>query len=152
MLLTNEKIEATIDRIRQAVKIHGANRTYVAFSGGKDSRAVLKLARCVLPRPITIHNGHAGESIGTMEGVLCVKEPKATNVPEFLRTVDVKCQIDGTRRDEDDHVVFDGKTIHRSVMPTWRTCKGIWDLEVVFPLWDWTEQEVFEFLDMEETP
>lgn len=146
-MLSNDKVGHAVDRIHSAFDEYGYNHTYVAFSGGKDSQAVVKLARLAFPTPIIIHNGHAGESIGNAAGVLCVKEPKATNVPKFIQTVDLKCQIDGTRRDEDDYVVFDGQQIHRSAMPRWHTLKGIWELAVFFPLWDWTESEVYEFLE-----
>jgi len=124
------------------------NQVVSAYSGGKDSRAVLTLARKVLPKIIAVYNGHPGEDFGE-ETVLIVKEPKAVHVPQFLASVDIKVQLDGTRRDEDKDVVFGGKLIHRSAMPTSFTEKGVWGLAVMFPIWDWTEETVLEFLRSE---
>ena len=143
----DSKINQAKDRIRQAIDECGPNRIYSAYSGGKDSQAVLRLARCVLPNVIVIHNGHAGEDIGDVEGVLCVKEPKAQLVPIFLQTVDLVGQLDGTRRDEDKTVIFDGEEIHRSKMPDWKTYDGVFGLRMYYPLFDWTEEEVFAYLE-----
>jgi len=141
------KVQIAIQRIRAFVSKHGANRVYSAFSGGKDSQAVLKLCREAIPTGIpVIHNGHPGESVSPDAGALCVKEPKAENVPRFLAMTDLAGQIDGTRRDEDKFVVFDGVDIHRSEMPSYTTDKGVFGLACLFPLYDWTEEEVFNYL------
>lgn len=142
-----EKIQTARDRIRKFINETGVNKTYVAFSGGKDSKAVLRLTRSVFPNCLVIHNGHKGEDAGKEEGVLFIKEPKAVYVPNFLETVSLQAQIDGTRRDEDKTVIFEGNEIHRSKMPTWRTENGVWGLRICFPLWDWTEDEVFQYLE-----
>jgi 3'-phosphoadenosine 5'-phosphosulfate sulfotransferase (PAPS reductase)/FAD synthetase len=145
MVLTLGKVWAAVERIRRAQENWG-HRIYVAYSGGKDSKAVWLLAK-LADRDITvIHNQHPGETAPGF-GVLHVLPPKAVTVPQFLASVDLRCQIDGTRRDEDKTVIFDGKEIHRSLMPTYQTDNGVFGLAMVFPLWDWTEVEVLEFLE-----
>lgn len=141
-----EKVQEAQNRIEKALGWFNRNQCYGAYSGGKDSRAVLQIVRSVYPNVLVIHNGHAGEDIGDVDGVLCVKEPKAAMVPIFLQTVDLKLQFDGTRKDEDKTVIFEGQEIHRSKMPGWSTSQGVFGLNCVFPIWDWTEEEVFEYL------
>jgi len=140
------KVGAAQDLIRSTAERYGVNQVCAAFSGGKDSQAVLRLCRSLYPHMIAIHNGHAGEDIHGEPGVLCVKEPKAENVPQFLKTVDMRMQFDGTRQDEDKDVIFDGVNIHRSQMPGNLTENGVWGLGCCYPLFDWTEEDVFQYL------
>lgn len=146
--MLTEKIKEAQNRIEECLSVYGRNRSYSAFSGGKDSRATLKLVQSVYPEVTIIHNGHAGEEVGDQVGVLCIREPKAAMVPIFLQTVDLRLQFDGTRRDEDKTVIFEGEEIHRSQMPTWKCSNGVFGLSCCFPLWDWTEEEVFAYLEM----
>lgn len=150
-LALNRRVTQAQNRIREAAAA-GVNRMYVAYSGGKDSEAVLRLTRSVYPCVTVIHNGHKGEKVENTEGVLFVKEPKAENVPKFLSTVNVTSQIDGTRKYEDKTVIFDGVEIHRRDMPNGYTTNGVWGLEVFFPIWDWTDEDVFEYLRETDAP
>jgi 3'-phosphoadenosine 5'-phosphosulfate sulfotransferase (PAPS reductase)/FAD synthetase len=140
------KIACAQGRMMDFVKDLGLNRVCIGFSGGKDSRCILDMARDLYPHIITIHNGHTGEDPGDEDGVLCIHPPKAENAPAFHKLVDIKGQIDGTRRDEDDYVMIDGVDIHRSKMTGPFASGGIWGLEVCFPIWDWTEEEVYFYL------
>lgn len=138
--LAQSRIKTTVDRF-------GLNSTYAAYSGGKDSEAVRRLTIDLYPRAMLIHNGHRGERVSPhTEGILFVKEPKAENVPLFLKTVNLRAQLDGTRRDEDKTVIFDGVEIHRSQMPSHSTDNGVFGLHVCYPLFDWTEEDVFAYL------
>ena len=141
---TRLKVEAAQELMKQAFERHG-NKIYSAFSGGKDSKAVLKLARSVNPNVIVIHNTHNGEDTHGEPGVLAVKGPKDI-VPLFLKTVELEAQFDGTRQDEDKEVVFDGEYIHRSKMTRNMTEQGLFGLTVYFPLYNFTEEEVYEYL------
>ena len=141
----NKKIKEAKTLIRKAIKKHG-NRLYVGFSGGKDSRALLKMAREINPNILVIHNEHTGENINKEKGVLVVKAPKKKNVPKFLKYVKLTAQLDGTRKDEDDYVMINGKDIHRSKMKSNYTKNGVWGLEVYFPLFNFTEEEIYEYL------
>lgn len=150
--LSNMVVAAHI-RIRAAVQAAGGiNRIYVAYSGGKDSETVLRLTRQIYPNVVVIHNGHKGEHVEDTEGVIFVKEPKADNVPQFLKTVNLTTQIDGTRQDEDKTVIFDGIEIHRRDMPGEWTENGVWGLKISYPIWDWTDEDVLAFLKETNTP
>ncbi len=141
-----DKVADARSRIAEAYEHTGKNHLYSAYSGGKDSQAVLSLVRSVVPNPIIIHNSHDGEKIDPDVGAVIVLPPKKTIVPIFLRSVDLRGQIDGTRRDEDKTVIFDGQEIHRSEMTCWFTNRGVFYLTCYFPIYDWTEEDVFRYL------
>jgi len=122
----------------------------VAYSGGKDSQALLRLVRSVNPHALVVHNGYEGESVEDEFGILKVKPPKAETVPKFMEAVDLGAQFDATRRAENKLVCIDGKEIHRSNMTGPYTAKGYFGLEVYFPLWDWSDEEVLTFLEVSE--
>jgi len=145
----HQKFIAATDIIEQAISKFG-NKLYVSYSGGKDSKALLILTKMVSKKMgyidmLVIHNEHPGEVIDNNFGTLVVKAPK-TNVPAFLKMVDLEAQIDGTRRDEDKTVIFDGVEIHRSKMPSYKTNNGVFGLSVYYPLINWTEEDIFKFL------
>lgn len=145
----------SILEIQRVVAELGRHRVYVAVSGGKDSIAVVSLMKEALgENSLTlIHNTHTGENVNHVPWpMLIVKGPKNDVVPEFLKTVDLVCQIDGTRRDEDKFVCYDGVEIHRSKMPGGYTKEGVWGLHVLFILVDWTEKNVYEYLEWKELP
>lgn len=145
----------SIMAIQQIVNRLGRNRVYVAVSGGKDSIAVVSLMKEAMgDSPLTlVHNTHYGEDVTHVPWpMLIVKGPKNDVVPEFLRCVDLACQIDGTRRDENKTVRYDGVEIHRSKMPGDYTDDGVWGLAVLFILVDWTEADVYEYLKWKELP
>jgi len=143
MTLEQKVLEAK-EVIKTALAKHG-NKVYLAYSGGKDSQAVLKLAKSVRQDIIVIHNEHEGEDIKEKNGVLVVKKPK-TQVPKFLEMVKLEAQIDGTRKDEDDMVVVDGELIHRSKLQSAHIINGLFGLEVYLPLLNFTEEEVYDYL------
>src|SRR5260370_449104 len=129
----NGKLKSAQDKIRQTVEQFGINRVYAAYSGGKDSLAVLRLCRELHPQMLAIHNSHEGETIDKdMPGVFCILKPKFEKVPLFLKAVDLVAKIDGTRQDEDKTVIFDGAEIHRSKMPDWKTSHGVFGLHCCF--------------------
>lgn len=140
------KLEKSKKIIEDAINKHG-NKIYVSYSGGKDSKALVKLTKEVYKdNLLIIHNGHIGEKVEDTHGILIVKKPKE-NVLEFLKLVELEAQLDGTRRDEDKTVRFDGKEIHRSEMPSHKTNDGVFGLIVYFPFFDWTEEEIFAYLN-----
>ncbi len=141
----NRKVIKAKALIKEALKKH-KNGLYVGFSGGKDSRALLKMAREIEPNILVIHNQHTGEDIGTEKGVLTVRGQKKIVVPKFLKLVMLTAQLDGTRKDEDDYVMINGKDIHRSKMQCEKTKRGVWGLEVYFPLINFTEEEIYVYL------
>lgn len=149
------KRQFAIQRIQDVVRQLGKDRVYVAVSGGKDSIAVVSLMKEAMgENSLTlIHNTHTGENVSHVPWpMLVVNGPKNDVVPEFLRCVDLKCQVDGTRRDENKTVRYDGVEIHRSKMPGDFTSDGVWGLAVLFTLVDWTEADVYEYLRWKDLP
>ena len=145
----------SILRIQEVVKDIGRNYVYVAISGGKDSIAAASLMKEAMgENSLTlIHNTHLGEDVNHFPWPLLeVRGPKDEVVPQFLKMVALLCQIDGTRRDEDKFVCYDGVEIHRSKMPGDYTNRGVWGLHVLFVLVDWTEADVYEYLRWKELP
>ena len=142
-----QKVKQAQELIKIAYSKH-QNGLYVAFSGGKDSRAVLRMTKEIYPNILVIHNSHKGEDIGDQKGVLVVKSPK-TNVPKFLALTELTAQLDGTRQDEDDYVMVDGVDIHRSKLNKNYVKSGVFGLEAYFPLFYFTEEEVYEYLRSE---
>jgi 3'-phosphoadenosine 5'-phosphosulfate sulfotransferase (PAPS reductase)/FAD synthetase len=145
----------SITRIQEVVKVHGKDQVYVAVSGGKDSIAVVSLMKEAMgDYSLTlIHNRHDGENVTHVPWpMLIINAPKYDVVPEFLDRVDLTCQIDGARRDEDKMVHYNGVEIHRSKMPGDYTADGVWGLSVLFVLVDWTEADVYKYLKWKELP
>ena len=144
-MVTLNKINEAKNIIKEAIDTY-KSRCYIAYSGGKDSKAMVKLAKSIYPDVLIIHNEHPGESVEDIFGLLIVRQPK-TQVKDFLKFVKLDCQIDGTRRDEDKNVIFDGIDIHRSQMPTYKTSNGVFGLAIYYPFVDWTEEEVYDYLN-----
>lgn len=145
----------SITRIQEVVKDLGKDHVYVAVSGGKDSIAVVSLMKEAMgENSLTlVHNTHLGEIVDHVPWpMLVVRGPKNEVVPQFLKTVALLCQIDGTRRDEDKYVCYDGVEIHRSKIPGDYTNRGVWGLHVLFVLVDWTEKNVYEYLKWKDLP
>lgn len=150
-----EKRITALLRIKEIVARFGKDKVYAAVSGGKDSIAVVSLMKEAMgENSLTlIHNEHKGENVSHVPWpMLIVKAPKNIYVPAFLDLVHLECQIDGTRRDEDKLVHYDGVEIHRSKMPGDFTESGVWGLAVLYILVDWTEADVYEYLKWKELP
>lgn len=143
--MLEQKIKATEKIIMEAVANHG-NTLYLAYSGGKDSRVLLHITRRLYPSMLVIHNEHPGETPGDVDGMLTVRAPKS-NVPGFLKFVKLEAQMDGTRRDEDKTVQFDGKEIHRRDMPDYYSEQGLFGLHTWYPLIDWTQKEIDTYVE-----
>ena len=128
-----------------AMNKHG-NKIYVAYSGGKDSKVILHLARKMNPNVLVVHNAHPEETCDLRRGVLIIKEPKS-NFKEFLQYVDLTAQIDGTTRfEEGKTVIFDGKEINRFDIPAAYNPRGVFSLEIYYPILEWEAADVWEYI------
>jgi len=141
-----KKVAEAKSLIREALKKHN-NSIYVAYSGGKDSKVLLGMVKSIQQDVLVIHNCHEGE-VCDKKGVLLIKGPKKEVVPKALAFLDITAQLDGTRQDEDDYVMIDGVDIHRSKMESNYTENGVWGLNVYFPLMQFTEEEIYYYLNI----
>jgi len=143
--MLEQKIKESKRIITEAINMYG-NKLCLSYSGGKDSKVLWKLTKELTDEILVIHNEHITETIEEKFGILKVNGTKL-NVPSFLKTVDLKAQLDGTRKDEDKFVMIDGIDIHRSKMTSYKTENGVWGLVVYFPLINWTDKDIYEYLN-----
>jgi 3'-phosphoadenosine 5'-phosphosulfate sulfotransferase (PAPS reductase)/FAD synthetase len=72
-------------------------------------------------------------------------------MPSFIQANGLECQIDGTRRDEatrnekSTDLIVDGENVSRENMPAF-VKRGIFGLSMLYPIFNWTEQQVWEYL------
>jgi len=147
------KIEKAKKLLHSALVKHG-NKIFVAYSGGKDSKVILHLAQqAAAPMRatvISIHNSHPDEKCDLPNGCVIIKEPKS-NFVEFLKYVEVTAQIDGTRTDEEEKtVIFNSEVIPRKDIPNEFNPKGVFGLEIYYPILYWTEKEVWNYIKQHE--
>lgn len=151
-----------IDRLK---KFALSSSTYVGHSGGKDSVVVHHLAKKAFgPKVPVVHtpkitgfNAVHPDTIDFLyrlsaeEGLYIVP---GKNMREFLDDHNLSFQVDGTRVDECDRtdrsadVVIDGKTISRSEMPV-VTFNGLFGQASVFPIFDWSDSDVWRYIELE---
>lgn len=141
---------------------------YVAHSGGKDSVVVHKLARMVYGQDVSvIHTPKITGFNKVHPDTIDFLYEQAANygmayVPgnkmqEYLLYNDLRIQVDGTRADEADRVdrsadvVIDGKTVPRTEM-NWFTRDGLFGQACVFPIYNWSDEDVWKFIDEYQIP
>lgn len=158
------KIEMAKERLRSCADVFGcdASNIYVAHSGGKDSVVVHHLAVKVFGERITtIHTPKvSGFNKVHPDTIDFLYQVAATNNLFMIRDADMRqflddyvllVQVDGTRRDEADrtdrssNVVVDGKDVSRTEM-TWFTVDGLFGQGCVFPIYDWSDDDVWEYI------
>lgn len=147
-LLTDKREEEAVDLIRQAVLKHG-NKLISGYSGGKDSKVILHLARRANPNIVPVHNSHPEEKCDLTAGVVIIKEPK-TNFTEYLKYVDVTAQLDGTRiAEEGKTVIVNGKEIERGEMTKKdvHNPSGVFGLEFYYPILFWSDEMVWDYIE-----
>lgn len=142
------RINASLNVIRQAIEKHG-NKVFAGYSGGKDSKVILHLARQVCPTLVAVHNSHPEEKCDLKTGVVIIKEPKS-NFIEYLKYVDVTASIDGTRlAEEGKSVIWDGVEIERADMKNLGMInpRGVFDLEIYYPILHWSDKDVWDYIE-----
>lgn len=142
------RVNASLAVIKEAVEKHG-NKVFAGYSGGKDSKVILHLARTVCPTLVAVHNSHPEEKCDLKEGVVIIKEPKS-NFIEYLKYVDVTASIDGTRlAEEGKSVIWDGKEIERAEMKDLGMINpcGVFNLEIYYPILHWSDKDVWDYIE-----
>lgn len=142
------KIKIALFTLDHAMRKHG-NRIICGYSGGKDSKVILHLARQVNPQIVAVHNSHPEEKCDLKAGVVIIKEPKS-NFAEYLKVVDVVAQIDGTRlAEEGKSVIWDGVEIERADMANkgYVNPNGVFNLEIYYPILHWSDKDVWDYIE-----
>ncbi len=128
---------------------------FVATSGGKDSTVILDLALKINPEIMIVHNPKHITHPDTVQFLYDISQKNVIHyVPskmmeQFIKENQLKCQIDGTRISEFDRVdksadlIINGKTVSRTEMSDHGV--GIWGLENIYPIYDWSDDDVFSY-------
>jgi 3'-phosphoadenosine 5'-phosphosulfate sulfotransferase (PAPS reductase)/FAD synthetase len=70
----------------------------------------------------------------------------------FIKLTDLKCQVDGTRMDEftrtekSSDLIQNGENVSRENMQHFVE-NGIFGLTILYPIYDWTEDEVWKYIN-----
>lgn len=146
----------------------------VAHSGGKDSQVILHLTKQINPFLPLIHNvkpmlGTSDEPLtemhpATLEFLYTVVAKEntltclhASNMPEFIKESKISCQIDGSRASEYNrkgksaNFIVEGESASREKLRPFIE-KGIFGLNICYPIYDWTDEDVFEYIRLNNIP
>lgn len=155
------KVERALERIRNAHTTF-SNGLYVGHSGGKDSCVVHFLARHMIGESVeAIHTpkvtGFNAVHPFTKDFLYHVSNKNIIHfVPfeqmnAFVDKYQFKCQIDGTRADEFTRtdrsatVIQNGVEVSRDSMTEF-TEDGLFGLTMIYPIYDWTTDETWQFI------
>lgn len=135
---------------------------FVATSGGKDSTVILDLALKINPFITIVHNPKHNTHPDTIRFLYDISQTNFINyVPlkfmqQFIRENNLKCQIDGTRISEFDRVdksadiIINGQNVSRTEMSDHGV--GIWGLENIYPIYEWSDDDVFNYCRVNKLP
>lgn len=153
----NSKVDTALERIQELYRSVPDNEIYVGHSGGKDSCAVYNLTKLLIPNVTVIHNTKAITHPLTVNFLYeLAQKQKIHFVPvgemeQFLKSNGLTHQIDGTkacehdRAERDTTVRIDGVDVSRINMGH-KASGGVFDLNLLFPIYDWADEDVFDFL------
>lgn len=162
-MISKDKIDTAVQRIQDLLKHNFGPKIYIGHSGGKDSCAIVKLVELAgfkLPLVHTVKpwgtlNGTHPETIqflyNTMANHLGYMIP-FNEFEGFLQEHDLHWQIDGTRKDEAERhsrstdIRIDGEVVCRSTMTSPIIQNGVFGVNVLCPMFDWSEEEVWSFI------
>lgn len=131
------------------------SKMFVATSGGKDSTVILDLALKVNEFITIIHNPKPETHPDTVQFLYELSQKievfyiPSKYMPEFINRNKLKCQIDGTRisefnrTDKSSDIIINGQIVSRTEMTNHG--EGIWGLENIYPIYDWTDNDVFQY-------
>src|SRR6185369_2879620 len=141
--LVREEIALIV--IEQALQLHG-HKVFCGYSGGKDSKVVLHLARRIEPNILAVHSEHPNEKCDLKSGVVIVKSPKE-NFKELMKYADLEVQLDGTNWFEDDKkVIYNKEEIERRNIPHEYNPYGVFGLKIYYPILTWTVSDVWHYV------
>ncbi len=162
-----DKVRLAVGRIQKVAQL-GA--IYVGHSGGKDSDAVMRLTEMATgpySQHLVVHTmkdivpledrGHLADKMARKDspGANRMFMVPASDMQDFIRSTQVVAQVDGTRRDEfsrtdgrSTNLIVDGVEQSREEMTDF-TKEGLFGIAFCFPIYDWSEVEVYKFLAVE---
>jgi len=166
----NEKIKIAQNRIKEILEYYNFDEIYIGHSGGKDSSVVMHLAHSINPNIAVIHNGKniydPYENPGptdvniktlkflyeyTLSKANFITLVKSEKMADYLKTQKYKVQIDGTRIDEylrdkkSNTFEINGVQVSRENMNSHWHKKGLFGLDFLVPIYDWSSEDVFEY-------
>lgn len=170
MTSIEQKAQIAIERIKTAATKN--RRIITGHSGGKDSVVIHDLVnRSGITRFGIIHNvkpllGTSGDSVAALTEMwpetldflytnVCKSATltfmHSSNMAQYIWDNRIDCQIDGSRLSEytragkSSQFIVDGKSVSREFMTDY-VPNGIFGLNMVYPIFDWTDDEVFEYI------
>lgn len=141
----NIKILDSLQIISESYNKH-KNNLFLGYSGGKDSKIIKYLTKMISNNIILIHNSCNTEINDCNENIIEIKSPKS-NFKPFLDLVNLKAQIDGTRKcEKGKSVIFNGVSIERNELNEVYNPKGVFSLEIYYPILFWSDRDVWTFI------
>lgn len=156
MNMNSSKVSKALQLIQVAFNQFG-DSLYVGHSGGKDSAVIYTLTKMVNPDVLVVHNAKPSTHPDTIAYLyeLCYNQQvhfvPSSETERFIKEKGLKCQVDGTRIAEfnrtDKSAVFirNGVDVSRTEMTEFEE-NGIFGLSLLYPIYDWTDEEVFSFI------
>lgn len=132
-------------------------KVYCATSGGKDSAVIMFLTHRVFPECIFIHNPKKETDPRTIKKLYeysmeyRILYCRGADMEDMIRSNGYLGQIDGTKRCEWDRpykstdVIIDGKNVRRDEMNNAWISNGIFGIQNLYPILEWSDEKVFEF-------
>ena len=158
-MITEDKVKTAISRIEKAYENFGTS-LFCGHSGGKDSVVIFDLAQKVYPKITVIHNSKSNTHPDTVKFLYGVSEKHnvlfvpPSNMERAIKTYGLRCQIDGTRIAECSRTdgrstdfVVDNKNVSREVMTEFVE-NGLYGMGMLYPIYDWTDEEVWEYISV----
>jgi 3'-phosphoadenosine 5'-phosphosulfate sulfotransferase (PAPS reductase)/FAD synthetase len=130
---------------------------YCATSGGKDSAVIMYLVSLVYPDCLYIHNPKDDTDPRTISMLYDYSKQyniiycHGSKMPDVIKRFGFLGQVDGTKRcewdrtDKSSDVIIDGINVNRKEMSAHWVTKGIWDIQNLYPILDWSDEKVFTF-------
>jgi 3'-phosphoadenosine 5'-phosphosulfate sulfotransferase (PAPS reductase)/FAD synthetase len=156
----NESV--ALERIRKALNKFGTS-LYLGHSGGKDSAVIYHLATKVYFDITVVHNPKPDVHSDTILYLYELAQNRpvhfvpSVKMPQTISLYGWRCQIDGTRiaeytrTDRSTDLIVDGQSVSRETM-TESVDAGIYGLSMLYPIYDWTDEEVWEYIKLSNIP
>jgi 3'-phosphoadenosine 5'-phosphosulfate sulfotransferase (PAPS reductase)/FAD synthetase len=172
------KTEVALERIKKAALPIDLGSIFAGHSGGKDSCVIHHLAKRALGDSITtVHNvkpmlGTSGDPVAALTEMhpetleflysnVCKKGRvlfmHSSNMPEWVKENSMRMQIDGARIAEANRpgkssdIIRNGVNVNRSLMTEIEPV-GIFGLTICYPILDWSDEDVFDYLNDNDLP